>query len=196
LWFDQNLSLWCHFEIQPSCIVCAIHWNKHTFISAYCTKHVRVHLAPKFSSDQTWVVCQFGQPLTYPYFTIFSLSFCITPYNRKLQGSFHYTKWSSEQKVMVVFLLKLQFVPVFNLELSHVALSPVLPLFHELPCFPTLKLSSLYLVIFGHPYLTHMKSHSIIFGGNLTHQFLHIHPLDFPFKENFLAFKLREDSMD
>jgi hypothetical protein len=44
-----------------------------------------------------------------------------------------------------------------NLELSHVALFIVLPLFHVLPYFRTLKLSSLHLVIFRQPYLTHMK---------------------------------------
>jgi hypothetical protein len=38
-----------------------------------------------------------------------------------------------------------------------VALSPMSPLSHVLPCFPTLKLSSLHQVIFRHPYLTHMK---------------------------------------
>jgi hypothetical protein len=32
-------------------------------------------LSPKISSDQIWVARYFGQPLTYPYFTIFSSDF-------------------------------------------------------------------------------------------------------------------------
>jgi hypothetical protein len=39
-----------------------------------------------------------------------------------------------------------------------VALSPSSPLSHVLPCFPILILSSTYLVIFKHPYLTHTTS--------------------------------------
>jgi hypothetical protein len=36
-------------------------------------------LTPKFLSDQIWVASYFGQPLTYPYFTIFNFDFCVTP---------------------------------------------------------------------------------------------------------------------
>jgi hypothetical protein len=39
-----------------------------------------------------------------------------------------------------------------------VAFSHVSPLSHVLPCFPIKMLSSLHLVIFRHPYLTHTKS--------------------------------------
>jgi hypothetical protein len=41
-----------------------------------------------------------------------------------------------------------------------VALSHMSPLSHVLPCFPILIQSSLHLVIFKHPYLTHTKSNS------------------------------------
>jgi hypothetical protein len=57
---------------------------------------------------------------------------------------------------MLAFLLKTQ--SLFNLELSHVVLSLLLLISHVLPYFPILKLSSLHLVIFKHPYLTYMKS--------------------------------------
>jgi hypothetical protein len=50
-----------------------------------------------------------------------------------------------------------------NLELFHMALSHVLYLSHVLPYFSTLILPSLHLVIFRHPYLTPIKSDSIIF---------------------------------
>jgi hypothetical protein len=75
-----------------------------------------------------------------------------------MKKAFIHTKRSCEQKSLTLFLLKLNLPFHFNLELSHVALSLVLPLFHMLPYFPILKLSSLYLVIFKHPYFTHMKS--------------------------------------
>ena len=70
----------------------------------------------------------------------------------------------------------------FNLELFH-----VLPLSHVLPCFPTLKLSSLHLVIFRHPYLTHLKYDSKKnYAMNSTLHFSHIYYLDFYLKKNFL----------
>jgi hypothetical protein len=34
-----------------------------------------VKLTPKISSDQIWVAGYFGQPMTYPYFAIFSSHF-------------------------------------------------------------------------------------------------------------------------
>jgi hypothetical protein len=34
-----------------------------------------VWLTPKILSDMIWVVGYFGQPLTYPYFTIYSSNF-------------------------------------------------------------------------------------------------------------------------
>jgi hypothetical protein len=40
-------------------------------------------LTLKISSDQIWVAGYFGQPLTYPYFTIFSSNFI------SYKGSFH-----------------------------------------------------------------------------------------------------------
>jgi hypothetical protein len=36
---------------------------------------IHMHLTLKISSDQIWVAGYFGQPLTYPYFTIFSSDF-------------------------------------------------------------------------------------------------------------------------
>jgi hypothetical protein len=59
-----------------------------------------------------------------------------------------------------------------------------------LPCFPTLKLSSLHLVIFRHPYFTHIIIWSPIpefFNAmNSTRYFLHVYYLDFYFKKIFL----------
>jgi hypothetical protein len=65
---------------------------------------------------------------------------------------------------------------------SHVALS------HVLSCFPTLKLSSLHLVIFRHPYLTHIWSPILeLFSAmNSARYFLHIHHSDFYLKKIFL----------
>jgi hypothetical protein len=78
-------------------------------------------------------------------------------------------------------------VPIhFNLELSHVALSNVSPL-SMLPCFHTLTLSSLQLVIFRHPYLTHQSPSPEIFSTmNSTLYFLHIYCLNYYLKNNFL----------
>jgi hypothetical protein len=72
-----------------------------------------------------------------------------------------------------------------------VALYPMSPIFHVLPSFPTLKLSSLYLVIFGYPHLIHMKFDSGYFSAmNSACHFLHFNRLDFVLEENVLAFKL------
>jgi hypothetical protein len=71
-----------------------------------------------------------------------------------------------------------------------VALSPELPLFHVLPCFPTLKLSSLHPLIFGHPYFTYMKfdfqcyEFSMSFPSHLL--------FGFPLEENFLPSNFEE----
>jgi hypothetical protein len=56
---------------------------------------------------------------------------------------------------MVVFIFKTQFTLHFYLEQFHATLFPLLPLSHVVPCFPTQKLSSLRIVIFRLPYLTH-----------------------------------------
>jgi hypothetical protein len=37
------------------------------------------NLTPKILSNQIWVVGYFEHPLKYPYFTIFSSIFCVTP---------------------------------------------------------------------------------------------------------------------
>ena len=71
----------------------------------------------------------------------------------------------------------------FNLKLSHVALSLMLPLSCMLACFSTLKLSSLHLVMFKHPYLIHMKSNSI--KNSTIDSTFHFH-LVFHFKRIFL----------
>jgi hypothetical protein len=53
----------------------------------------------------------------------------------------------------------------------------VLPLSHVLPCFPNLILSSLHLLIFRHPYFTHIKSDCRNFGTmNFALYFFHIYP--------------------
>jgi hypothetical protein len=36
-------------------------------------------LIPKILSDQIWIAGYFGQPLTDPYFTVFSSDFLFTP---------------------------------------------------------------------------------------------------------------------
>jgi hypothetical protein len=38
----------------------------------------------KILSGQIWVTGYFGQPLTYPYFTILPLTYCVSLYNHKL----------------------------------------------------------------------------------------------------------------
>jgi hypothetical protein len=68
-----------------------------------------------------------------------------------------------------------------------VALSPLSPLSHVLPCFLILMLSSLYLVIFKHPYSTHMKSDLEIFSAmNSKFHILYINHLDFYWKKKIL----------
>jgi hypothetical protein len=68
-----------------------------------------------------------------------------------------------------------------------VALSYVSPLSHVLPYFPILILSSLLLVIFRHPYFTHMKSDlKKISATNLALHFLHFYLLNFHMKKNIL----------
>jgi hypothetical protein len=72
-----------------------------------------------------------------------------------------------------------------------VAFSHVSPLSHVLPCFPTLMLSSLHLVIFRHPYLTHTKSD---FRNLKCYEFStsissHL-PFRFPLEEKDIAFNL------
>jgi hypothetical protein len=63
---------------------------------------------------------------------------------------------------------------------------------HVLPCFPTLKQLSLHLVIFRHPYLTHMKSDLENFSTmNSILHFLHIHHLDFHLKKISCLHSLR-----
>jgi hypothetical protein len=45
----------------------------------YIYTHTHIALTPKILSDQIWVAGYFGQPLTYPNFTIFSSDFlCIS----------------------------------------------------------------------------------------------------------------------
>jgi hypothetical protein len=58
---------------------------------------------------------------------------------------------------MALFLQNLNLYQYFDLEMSDVALSLLLPLSYVLLSYPTLKLFSLSLVIFRHPYLAHMK---------------------------------------
>ena len=71
-----------------------------------------------------------------------------------------------------------------NLELTHVALSYVSPLFHVLHYFPNLKLSFLHQVMFKHPYLTYVNFYLEIFSAmNSTHHFLYIYCLDFYLKK-------------
>jgi hypothetical protein len=72
-----------------------------------------------------------------------------------------------------------------------VALSHVSPLSHVLSYFSVMILSLLYLVIFRHPYLTHMKSNLEIFSTmNSALHILYIHRLDFYLKKKNLTFKL------
>jgi hypothetical protein len=64
------------------------------------------HLTPKILSNQIWITGYFGQPLTYPDFTIFSSDFlCIS------LKAFIHTNWSCESKVMALFLLEISTTP-------------------------------------------------------------------------------------
>jgi hypothetical protein len=114
-------------------------------------------------------------------FSYFSSDFLC---NSKLQGKLSLIQIGIvSQKLWHFFSRNLQ----FNYELSHVALSHVSPLSHVLPCFPILMHSSLHLVIFKHPYLTHMKSDFRNFSAmNLALHILHIYHLDFHLKKNIL----------
>jgi hypothetical protein len=72
-----------------------------------------------------------------------------------------------------------------------VAFSHVSPLSHVLPYFPILILSSLHLVIFKHPYLTHTKSDFRIFlCYGLSTSFSSHLLFRIPLEERQLAFKL------
>jgi hypothetical protein len=53
------------------------HTNAHTSPNKRPTVIVLAlsNLTLKISSDEIWVASYFGQPLTYPYFTIFSSDF-------------------------------------------------------------------------------------------------------------------------
>jgi hypothetical protein len=71
------------------------------------------------------------------------------------------------------------------------ALSHVSPLSHVLPCFPILMQSSPHLVIFRHPYLTHMKSNSRNLKCYEFNTSFSSHlPFRFPLEEKHLAFKI------
>jgi hypothetical protein len=72
-----------------------------------------------------------------------------------------------------------------------VALSHVSPLSHVLPCFPIMMLSSLHLVIFRHPYLTHTKILEIFVSMNSALHILHIYHLDFHLKKKSCLQNLR-----
>jgi hypothetical protein len=68
-----------------------------------------------------------------------------------------------------------------------VALSYVLPLSHVLPCFPIVMLSSLHLVIFRYPYLSHTKSDFRKFCCYEFNTSFSSHlPFRFPLKKKFL----------
>ena len=80
----------------------------------------------------------------------------------------------------------------FNLKLSYVAFSHVSTLSHVLPCFPILIQSSLHLVIFRHPYLTHIRSNlEILSAMDSIPHFLYIYCLDFHLKKKILPKTLR-----
>jgi hypothetical protein len=67
---------------------------------------------------------------------------------------------------------------------------------HVLPWFPTLSLSSLHLLIFKHPYLTHMKSDFRNFWWYEFNTSFSSHPpFRFPLEEKNLTFNLWEDSL-
>jgi hypothetical protein len=69
-----------------------------------------------------------------------------------------------------------------------VALFP-LPLSHELPCFPTLKMYSLHLMIFRHLYFIHMKSdHGNFWCYELSTSFPSHLSFSFPLDEIFGEF--------
>jgi hypothetical protein len=115
-------------------------------------------------------------------------TFSVAPLNHKLQRKLLFIQNGVVSKKIWHFFYRNLKLPLhFNLELSHVALS------HVLPYFPTLKLPSLHVVIFRHPHLTHMKSNSNFSSAmNSTHHFLHIYHLDFHLKKFFLPSKFEK----
>jgi hypothetical protein len=71
-------------------------------------------LTLKILSDQIWVVGYFGQPLTYPYFTIFSSDLlCNSLKSKATREAFIHANQSCELKVMALFLYKSQPAPPF-----------------------------------------------------------------------------------
>jgi hypothetical protein len=65
-------------------------------------------LISKILSNHIWVVSYFGQPLTYPYFTILSSDFLYnsqTPYSHKLQGKHSFIQNGVESKNYGTFSL-------------------------------------------------------------------------------------------
>jgi hypothetical protein len=116
------------------------------------------------SQDTTFIQKIFGgrlrsqvrfKPLRFPALAILgtlwhihtllflTLIFCVTPYNCNLQGKLIFIQNGLvSKKLCHFFSRKLNLSLYFDLELSHVALSPILPLSQVLPC------SSLHLVIF------------------------------------------------
>jgi hypothetical protein len=107
-------------------------------------------LTPKISSEHIWISGYFCQPWHSLNILFLAISFVWLNKIISYKGSFHSYKMELWAKPYGTFFSKsLKLLMNFNLKLAHVALS------HVLPCFSTLKLSSLHLMFFRHPYLTH-----------------------------------------
>jgi hypothetical protein len=72
LWLQRNESM---LQSTPSSSNIGDIQQRRSYLRAVMPKKVQVLLTPKISSDQIWVAGYFGQPLIYPYFTIFSSKF-------------------------------------------------------------------------------------------------------------------------
>ena len=125
------------FTKSPSNSLLTIRFPKNQHTSSSYSK------MPKIAMAKIWPLMGFRS---------YVMIICLNPRHHKLQGSFH----SCKTTVLSLYLLQ-----HYNLELFHVALSPMSPIYHVLSCFSNLKLYYLYLVIFIHPYLAYMKYNSI-----------------------------------
>jgi hypothetical protein len=130
-----------------------------TYISSLYKKISAYYSLVKFEATKFGLQAILGTLWHSLFWIIFSYKFSVIPKNHKLQGELSFI-WNKVVSKMLgwFFSLKLNLPLCFNLELSHVALSPLLLLSHVLPCFPNMELSLLFLVIFRHLCLTHMKS--------------------------------------
>jgi hypothetical protein len=143
-------------------------------------------LIPKILSNQIWVAGHFVEPLTYPYFILF-------PKIISSKGSFHSYKLELWAKSYATFSLEISNCPSILFGAVPCGIMPCVAIFP----YAAMILSSLHLVIFGHPYLIHMKFKLGNFWCyEFNTSFLSHLPFRFALEEKNLAFKLWEDSLE